>query len=463
MRRLFAVALFVTLTLAPSAAAKLPLHPCTLGGTEGLCGRLVVPEDRSRPEGRTISLRVMVLRATGKARPDPLFYIVGGPGSGSTTMASAFRYTFSELNWDRDIVLVDQRGTGGSNLLRCTKPPVGIRTQQQADAYVRGCVARLKGDARRYGTADAMDDLDAVRRALGYGKIDVYGVSYGATAAQVFLNRHPRSVRAVVLDGGTLLTIPIFERLGSNGQRALDLLARRCAADAACFRAFPHWESDLRTLIARLQRKPASPRVAGRRVALDGAGVAAVIQTLTLNAEDAAQIPFVATRALHGDLQPLARFAVRGSPVATPPTAVMPYSVMCTEPWATRRHAAVVADARGTYLSGVVRTWARNQFAVCHAFPKRVERASDWRAPRGQTPVLALVGGADPQDPIDNIAALRKTMPNTAFAVVPGEGHSVGQYGCMPSLVARFLDRGSVHGLDLSCVRRVSLPAFRLR
>lgn len=461
MRRLLVVALF--LALAPPAQAKLPLHPCTLGGTTGLCGRLTVPEDRSKPEGRAISLRVLVLGATGGTRrPDPVFFLAGGPGVAATQLASMFRFTFSELNFDRDVVLVDQRGTGGSNALRCPKAPVGIETQAQADAYVRACTAQVKGDVRRYGTVDAMDDLDAVRRALGYGKIDLFGASYGATAAQVFLDRHPGAVRAVVLDGGTLLDVPIFERLGSNGQRALDLLAKRCAADARCARAFPHWESDLRSLIALLQRKPATARVAGRRVTLDGPGVAGVVQTMTLNVEDSAQIPFVVTRAAHGDLRPLARFAVRTNPSNPPRTAIMPYSVMCSEPWAVRRRSAALADARGTYLASVVGPWARNQYAVCHAFPKRVERAADWRPPQGRTPLLALVGGSDPQDPIGNIAAIRKTMPESAFAIVAGGGHTVSQIGCMPSLVARFLERGSVHGLDLSCVEDVVLPAFRV-
>jgi hypothetical protein len=270
-------------------------------------------------------------------------------------------------------------------------------------------------------------------------------------------------VRSVVLDGGTLVDVPILERLGSNGQRALDLLARRCAADRGCSQAFPRWRADLPGLLARLGARPVHRTVAGQRVTLDGTGVAGLIQLLTQSSADAAQIPFVVAEAVRGRYEPLARMATRPSSSTQPRTAVMPYSIMCNEPWAVRDPARAAADAKGTYLAAAVKEWAAEQRAVCRAFPKRAERAADWARPHGSTPLLAVLGGADPQDPLANVGGIRKTMPNSAVAVVPGEGHTVGHLDCMPDLVARFLDRGSVHGLDMSCVKRISLPSFRLR
>jgi pimeloyl-ACP methyl ester carboxylesterase len=137
-------------------------------------------------------------------------------------------------------------------------------------AYIHGCETSLRADFTRYGTVVAMDDVDAVIKALGYRKVNLDGGSYGATAAQVFLNRHPASVRSVVLDGGTLLEVPIFERWGSNAQRALDQIAARCAASKACRAAYPRWEADLLPLIARLNEAPVEVDVDGTSVSLDG-------------------------------------------------------------------------------------------------------------------------------------------------------------------------------------------------
>lgn len=329
--------------------------------------------------------------------------------------------------------------------------------------YVRSCTAHLKGDARQYGTATAMDDLEAVRKALGYGKIDLYGVSYGAAAAQVFMNRYPGSVRSVILDGATLIDIPLWERLGSNGRLALDRIAKRCAADTQCAKAFPTWRDDLPKLLARLDAKPLKETVGGNPVRMDGTGAAETIQSMSQTAARAVEIPYVVARAVRGDDLPLAQAATQGSFASAPPTAIMPYSTMCSEPWSRRDPAKVAADAKGTYFAKAAVAQAERQQLICAGFPKRVERPQDWRRPHLDVPLLALVGGSDPQNPVRNIAGIKEGVPHSRLVVVPGHGHVVGGLGCMPYLIERFLVRGSAEGLDVSCAKRVSLPAWRYR
>src|SRR5436190_11469586 len=223
---MLAPALAALLVAAPASPAKLPLRPCVVQGIPTRCGRLVVPEDRTKLTGRSIGLRVVVVPAQVKpARPDAFTYLAGGPGSAATTLTSAVIGIWPGVHRHHDILLVDQRGTGGSHELSCPVPPAPIETQDQLKRYLDDCFAKLATDPTQYGTAAAMDDLEAVRASLGYRRLDLYGTSYGATAAQVFLKRHPRSVRAVVLDGGTLIDIPFLGRFSSNGARALDLLA----------------------------------------------------------------------------------------------------------------------------------------------------------------------------------------------------------------------------------------------
>ena len=278
-------ALAILLAATSTTPAALPLRPCVVQGVSAKCGTLLVPENRDTGLGRTIGLRVVVVPARRKpAAPDAFTYLTGGPGGAAASdMTSAVAGIWSRVRERHDIVLVDQRGTGRSHPLEC-EPPAD--ETEDIGAIVRACLSSLDGDPTQYGTAAAADDLEAVRAALGYRRLNVYGTSYGATLAQVYLARHPRSVRTVVLDGGTLLDIPFFGRFAENGQRALDLVARRCAADRSCARSFPDWPARLGALIEAWNERPA--RITPN-VTLTGDDLAGVIQSMTRDAAQAAR------------------------------------------------------------------------------------------------------------------------------------------------------------------------------
>ena len=187
-------------------------------GIDAHCGTFVVPENRAEPNGRTVGLHVVVLPAFSKqVRKDAVTYLAGGPGGAATEQAASLNQQLVTLNLYRDILLVDQRGTGRSS--------------------------SHGGDVTQYGTRMAMDDLDAVRAALGYRQLDVIGGSYGATAAQVYLKLHPSSVRTLILAGATAIDVPFFDRYAVNAQRALDQLAKLCASDPTCGKTFPGWSA----------------------------------------------------------------------------------------------------------------------------------------------------------------------------------------------------------------------------
>ena len=300
-----------------------------------------------------------MLPATVKrTHSDPFVYLAGGPGGAATQSAAAVAGIWFELRADRDILLVDQRGTGGSNALACALPTGEVSTPAEITAYVQSCTAALPGDASQYGTAAAMDDLEAVRKALGYGRLDLYGISYGATAAQVFLRRHPASVRTVVLDGATLLDVPFMARFASNGQRALDLIAARCAAQTACARAFPTWRADLLPLVARLQATPVTVQVAGTPMVVNDITLASTIQTMTRADNTAASVPLLVSRAAAGDYSVL---GANITPPAPPDLSTMYWSSKCNEPWWGEDPIAMAADAKDTYLERSVRLRARER------------------------------------------------------------------------------------------------------
>ena len=446
---MLATALAILLAAAPASPAKLPLRACTVQGVAAKCGTLLVSENRDSGIGARIGLRIVVVPARRKpARADAFTYLAGGPGGAATQQTAVVNSIWSRVRERHDILLVDQRGTGGSHPLACPPPP----DDADVGVMIKACIASLNGDLTQYGSAAAADDLEAVRVALGYRSLDLYGISYGATLAQVYLARHPRSVRTVALDGATLLDVSFWGRFAANGQRALDLTARRCAREPACASAFPNWLAQLRSLIAAWNAEPV--RVTPEQT-LTGDDLAGLVQYMTLNAASAASIPLVVTRAARGDYAPLSK-QIPSSGAENP---VMYWSIWCNERW-------VGLDASGpwqTYLDGYVATQLERYRSVCAYVPDYAEPPSNYARVRSNVPVLALVGGADPQDPAGNIAGLGAAMPKARIVVVPEHGHGVGHYGCLPNLVALFVDRASAATLDTRCVRTITPPPFALR
>ena len=433
---------------------------CTYGGyVDGWCGSVVVPEDPLRPAGRTISLHVAVIPATTRPAAGALFYLEGGPGGAATESAIHVNQLFAEVGRNRDIVMVDQRGTGGSHPLSCPAERVRASDGAAVAAYVRGCFARLRDDPRLYTTSVAADDLEAVRRTLGYGRIDLYGGSYGATLAQVYLRRHPDSVRSAVLDGASLPGVRIYELSARNAERALDAQLARCAAAPACRHAFPHPRRELSQLLARRPRRVA---VQSGTYALGPDEVAWTVAALSAAAEGAALIPYTIDAAAHGDYKPLARaYAEQIGPDLDPRARLaMSWEILCSEPWARFDPAATARAGAGSYLAAAAVARARLFLHACRAVPRGRVPAGAGSPAVTRVPVLLLAGGADPLDPVGNLRGWRRVFPNGRLVVVPGAGHGAIAYGCVPALVARFVARGSADALDTACAARAPLPAF---
>jgi pimeloyl-ACP methyl ester carboxylesterase len=402
-----------------------PPEPCVVQGVDARCGTFVVPEDRTNPNGRTIGLNVVVLPASSTpAEEDAVAYLAGGPGDAATEEAVDNGWQSSALRIARDMVLVDQRGTGRSN-------PGG-------------------GDVTQYGTRMAMDDLDAVRAALGYPRLDVIGSSYGATAAQVYLTLHPSSVRTVVLMGATAIDIPFLDRYAVNAQRALDQLARLCASDPACRTAFPGWERRFGELVRAWNTNPAN--------GITGDELASVVQKMLLDLEKAVSIPLVISRAATGDYTPLEQ---AGPGEVDADLNLMGSSIWCNEPW-------IGIDAKGpwgTRFDSYTTAWIAALRAECSSVPKRAEPRSLWTLPASSpVPVLAFAGGADPQDPVGNLSDFKRHFPDSRVVTFPHLGHQWGGIGaCFDSIVTDFVGRGTTKGLDTTrCDGAVFVPPFEL-
>jgi pimeloyl-ACP methyl ester carboxylesterase len=452
---------------------SIELVPCQLE-TPGLpariparCGTYTVPEDRAHGGGRQIDLRIAIVPAVSRhPAPDPLVFLTGGPGQAATESFVPVQSAFRRIAENRDIVLVDQRGTGGSNPLRCPTADAADLWLMKGEAlrqWAKDCLETLDADPRFYTTAIAMDDLDEVREALGYEVVNLYGVSYGTRAALSYLRQFPNRVRSVILDG----VVPPTEVLGTNvardAQRALDLLIARCENDAACAPEFPDLGGSLDELIRRL-RTPApvtlpNPRTGEpERLELDRSMAAYAIRLLSYSQETAALVPLMLRAANENDLAPLAaQFLLTTGNVGETISDGMALSVTCSEDFPFFDESVIEERNRDTYL-GSLQTESLKD--VCPVWP-RGEIPSDFKKPiHSDVPVLLLSGEADPVTPPENGALVASELQNALHVVAPGQGHVVIHRGCIPKLATELVESGSVQGLDPSCVKDIAPAAF---
>ena len=433
---------------------------------------LPVPEDRANPAGRQIRLQVAVIPALANdPAAQPLFALAGGPGGASTRQFGWLPTVFASVHATRDIVLVDQRGTGNSNqLIMPPSPDTNGLADDQADAALATWAAdyfgSLDADPALYTSTVAADDLDDVRAALGYDQIDLYGPSYGATLAQYYLRQHGDHVHVAVMDGGTPLDVPIFERMAANSQHALDLLFDRCAADPACAGAFPTLRDDWTSVLESLATPvdvvdPAT----GQQAQLSRVDVENAVHSALVDRSSAAMLPLLIHIASTGDWQSVLAAATGMQTQGGNDILLMSEEIRCTEAWARFDEAQVQVLGEGSYDLDAQLASARSWTMVCAHIPAGAAPADDGAPVVTDTPVLWVTGDGDPQDPPANLAAVPGHEPNAAIIVMPVANHTVGHLGCLPSIIGKFLDTGTAQGIDTTCVARGAdpNPAFRVQ
>lgn len=461
-------------------AATISLAPCEVpGASEGSketvrCGSFDVFEDRERKRGRKISLKIVVFPATGADKaPDPLFYIPGGPGSSATEDAPYIAQELAKIREHRDLVFVDQRGTGGSNPLNCDFfNPADLRSylgEYFPLAHVRKCREQLepKADLKLYTTTIAADDLDNVRAALGYDKINITGGSYGTRAAQVYLKLHPSRVRAVILHGVSPTNQFMPRDFPGHTERALNGVIAECAADDACRAAFPNLAAEVKSVLERLLRGPVEvelKRAEIVRISLSRDLVAEAVRYMLYQPGAASRIPLFIHLAAQGNFQPLAEAAIsyRQQIVATGSNG-MYLSVTCAEDLPLIKPGEGERNGVNTFL-GDYRL--RQQRAAC-ALWQRGKIPKDYAEPtRADVPALILTGEWDPVTPPVYGDAAAKYLSRSIHVVVPHGGHGFGGLNgidCINKLMVEFIERGTTAGLDTSCVKSISRRGFALK
>ncbi|MEA9605917.1 alpha/beta hydrolase [Xanthomonas campestris pv. plantaginis] len=468
-------------TVAGNAYGRLQFSPCTLssgsaaGNIEAQCAQLQVPENPDAPNGRKLALKIAWLESDAGAShaPDPVFFIAGGPGQSATQVAAIVDMGLREVRKQRDIFLVDQRGTGGSHPLECRDAdgtPLVLEndsatTAEQLSAYAARCAAGLRNDAdpRYFTTSEAIGDLDAVREALGAQQINLIGGSYGTRVAQQYAARYPQHTRTVVLDGVAPNDLVIGGEFARTFEDAIALQTTQCKAQPACAKRFPvDTRTQLRQVVERLRQAPVAVDYRDPRTGelhhqeINADTVAGLAFGFSYAPETASLLPLVLDEAAAGRYASLMALAqMSGSDMADQMNRPMQWSVLCSEDAGRYRAPAAQDD---TLLGAQV---AEMFFAACKTWPSKPTPAAAFAPFRSTLQVLLLSGQLDPVTPPRYAARVLQGLPNGRHLIAPGQSHGVFRLGCMPKVLGQFLQTADAKGLDARCVDSLTdVPAF---
>jgi len=452
-----------------SAPAALNLHECRLehplrlSSVAARCALLPVAEDPGHPAGALIDLSVAVIPALSRrSSAAPLFLLAGGPGQAATDLYVSYAGAFARVNRNHDIVLVDQRGTGRSARLACSYPEDWQESGEAIPALRQATLACLSkfGDRVRYYTSSvAVRDLEQVRRALGYREIDLYAGSYGTRVAELYMRRYPKSTHAVILDGVTYPQQAIGPDTPWDGERALSLILARCRASADCAAAYPDLTQNLNDLRRRFGPEKTAltlsdPSSGGAlEIEFNHSVLSAALRFLSYNATEASLLPTLIHQAARGDLAPLAAQAVMmARQIGDQLASGMQNSVICSEdvPFFALRpidRPGIAQTYQGTeQLDGLAE--------ICKLWPRGPVDADLHDALRSDVPSLLLSGDADPVTPPGDAARLAQGLDRYRHLVLRGEGHGQLATGCVPKLMAEFLDTADPRSIDATCLER---------
>jgi pimeloyl-ACP methyl ester carboxylesterase len=474
---LTALALPVPAVAASAPAQAAPLQSCRLRGVEhaALCGVLRRPLD---PQGSDqagapgFELHYAVLPALSRhKKADPVFFFAGGPGQSAIDLAGPVGRLLARFSTRRDIVLIDQRGTGRSAPLRCDDDQPGRPLRESADPALqlqalercRQALQKLPhGDLRHYTTTLAMQDAEAVRLALGAARINLVGISYGTRAALEYQRQFPRAVRRVVLDGVAPPDMVLPASFAVDAQAALDALLAWCQADSACRQRHPDLRQQWQGLRATLPREvtlqhPLTGREESLRLSPDM--LAGLVRASLYSPLLTSALPLAIDAAAGGRWAPLAGLALAqsGGGRAGALAQGMHFSVICAEDLPLYERAE---PTPGTDFGALGTELYRR---ACAGWPRGEVPADFYRVSAAPVPVLLLSGAIDPATPPRHGHRVAQALgPRARHLVVPNAGHGVLGLGCLRDLVYRFVnadDEAEALALDLGCAEGLPRPS----
>ena len=476
-RGLILLLVFLASVIPSGFASEMEFKSCEIGNpTSGLlaraeCAEFEVAEDPNSPDGKRISLKVARIAARSRSSlSDPFTLLAGGPGQSALESWPSVQGAFERIRKDRDIYLVDQRGTGQSNRLECPDPPESVDPFNFDAESIRessaNCLASLPSDPRFYTTSIAVQDLDKIRAALGIEQWNVYGISYGTRVGLHYLRRFPERVRTLTLDAVVPPSLVLGGGIAIEAERAFELMLDRCRSDADCSGRYPDLGSRTRALISQLRNKPQqisfenfnSGKVESLEFSLGHLTLS--MRMLAYSSHGASILPNMLFEAYeNGNFAPFARQAsMQAGKVGSTLASGMHNAVICTEDFPfidfdNMDRKQLESTYLGTDAIDAIR-------ANCQNWPAGIID-SDFKEPvESDVPVLILSGDADPVTPPAYAESITEGLPNSLHIVNPAQGHMQVALGCMPMVLANFIERGTTSDVDFACLERLSPEPF---
>ncbi|RUO62527.1 alpha/beta hydrolase [Pseudidiomarina insulisalsae] len=433
------------------------------------CGTLTVPENYAEPEGRSIDIHFAVLPAISEnKKPDPLVILAGGPGQAATELAAMINRIFQTVRQQRDILLIDQRGTGKSAPLSCEVNHVEelVKADDDLDlaAMARDCLQQYdERDLTQYHTVNAIRDFEAVREALGYEQVNLYGGSYGSRAGLVYMREAPDSVRAAVLDAVAPVQV-VVGPFGRHGAESFNKLLDNCAATEACSSTFPELDDTYQQLMLTLETNPVPLTVrdpltnAPVDILITAGRFSSVMRVGLYHPTTRQMLPYVIDRTAAGDYVPLT--GLLGSTMAQSELYMgLTLSVLCSEDLARASDDLLAADGDNAFIGS--RT-ADAFIEMCSVWPK-AERPDSWFEPvHSAVPTLLLSGELDPVTPPSWGEMAAQTLSQSRHMMAPKGAHTIVGHTCANHLAADFIKDLDLAALDAECLENQRQKPFIL-
>lgn len=447
---------------------NLVIENCHLGEIRAQvkCGKLSVPENYQQPEGDQISINFAVLPAiNNKEYKSPLMFLAGGPGQAAVELATGLNRVFKEVRKTRDIILVDQRGTGESSPLSCEFESVdnvySSLPEQMKPEEIKACVSQFKGDVTQYNSENAIRDFDAIRAALGHKKLNIYGGSYGTRAGLVYMRLFPQSLESVVLDSVGPIEVPIG-LFGQSGARSFNLLIENCKKDAACQQAFPDLADEFQAVKKRLAKESVTldilhPRLGTKiKLMLNESKFTGNLRFQLYGVDSRKMVPLVIHQAFLGNYQPLIGLMARTEGEQLVYTGLL-FNIVCNEDIPRVSVEAKTADANNNFDGNdSYQAWDM----VCPFFPKYRPNEAFYQSVTADIPTLILSGNLDPVTPPSNGEYSAKSLPNSHHIIVENASHTVAMNTCANEIINEFLTLKKPKELDESCLKEVPVETF---
>ncbi len=456
---------------------KLRVEDCynqTIGETVR-CGTLEVAENRDRPRDAQITLKFVILPATeSRKEPDPIFCFSGGPGESAIDGIDFWAQVMAKMRGQRDVVLLDLRGTGGSNPLKCMRkgPPDSAQTYLQdmyPVDYVQACREELERRANLYvyHTSVAVDDVEELRLALGYGPINIVGGSFGTYTCLVYMNRYPGSVRSAVLLNVATPELPIPAYVAGDTEAAFDSLCADCGADPDCAQDYPDLRGLLNQALARLDQGPVIQEIINpftqnlETVTFSRNNFITGVRQMLYTAEDSRWLPLMLHLAASGNYAPIAAYTANFLRWAN--EALMDGEALCVYCSETVPHidfALARAVAQGTFM-GTYRL--DQQERACQYWPRGSVPADFYHMNALDIPTLLISGEIDAGCPPHNGEYVQRYLPNSLHIVEPKCGHGTLLWAdCLDNLALQLITRGFTTGIDpnIDCIINNKRPSF---